>query len=103
MSKQQWGHGYWSGVVDGVKARFDFREYCLIRPKISNEDSIITDFVNDVQRDAGFPTRNTEESLVKYKSRIWKHVHGIVNGRLSRPCRDAEAALARLWGEWRGL
>ena len=59
MSRQQWGHGYASGVKAGIKARTSFYDY--VRILYDGEDSPEGDFAFDIQRDSDFPKKAWQE------------------------------------------
>ena len=103
MSREQWGHGYWNGVSDGLTARLDFKSYCMMQRERKDRDDAILDFVYDVGRDKDFPKQKRGERKSSYKRRIWKHMHGASNGRFLHPCREAEIAFMQLWNEWISL
>lgn len=105
MSRQQWGNGYWSGVKDGIKAKLDFKTYCITKYATANREdrsetyagdgSILEDFVSDLMRDNDFPSMALSENRKGYKKRILFHLTWGC-----RACEEAIWAFNRLWTEW---
>ncbi len=62
MSRQQWGHGYGKGFLDGVKARASFRDYVIAI--YTGKDNPAGDFAEDIARDADFPSNASKGEMI---------------------------------------
>ena len=87
MSREQWGNGYYKGLADGLKAKINFYDFCVLA--YGDEDSPLGDFVADMQRDTDFSWKESSRKT------ILKHLH------YKCACFKAIRAFNQLWKEWK--
>lgn len=104
MSRKQWGHGYKTGLYDGISANLNFYDFCVLMH--DGEDSPVGDFVFDMQRDKSFPKEipkynnwRTGRPYTSIRTAIKDHLH---SGGI-HACVEADAAFDLLWKEWKSL
>ena len=94
MSKEQWGHGYFRGLEDGMKSQISLFDFIVLR--YGNDDTPNGDLARDLLRDFQKNRRfypQAEESQVKRMC--------IYNASASSVCSPLVRKLKKEWMRWR--
>lgn len=98
MSREQWGHGYRTGYLEGIKSSASFYDYAIAMH--DGEDTAEGDFVHDMKQDPRFPKPTLEpepcgELWVPSKMDIVNHLRHDFHA-----CTEAFLAFENIWKEW---
>lgn len=98
MSREQWGHGYYTGYKDALKTTASF--YDWIVNIYADEDSPVGDLARDIKEESEWPNPNNDRpKFWKEKFPCNKQSYNKIRSHLFAygACRDAMDAFEEAW------